>query len=422
MISNNFSLAKTWVINPTLHLQTEPSHFLSKEVLARILASTTSVFTAIDATAHLITGTLEGGYALLQRALPVPTLSASTTSAAAHFSNSLFFTKITFIASFAGIINPKSLIHFEKAPELIEASSPVINKLVNDILEKNDDQSIENVKAFWEKASLQDKHEFVLFFRCVIPKTDDLPRDPYELLKDTIYTSTEFNGPRTWESLEKALAENTNATYYHSTSKAALYSILSEGRIRVTHEKMYRGAFVSTYAPESCFGSYTLALTPEIERLSKPNHSFKARFSTQWTGFSQPIPINNKTLSHVIVETRRQDIIKHIEQDLSSLAGRHITVISEHDAQISIRGTQNKGLGFPKEWQNDKAQALVLRALTENTPANSQKAYTTLSEDLKEPFNVAAVSIAELFARMLLELQKILNPQPVEQTRQMAYA
>jgi hypothetical protein len=391
MISNNTSLTQTFVINPTMDLCNDHSSFLSKELAARILVAFTSVFAAVDVCIHLAAGLLEGGGYLLQQALPMPAFSVSSQSAIQHLSSAWFFAKVAAGGSLAGLINPKSVRHFENTKTLIPAEpgvfyNPLIEKLIMDIANGEETAPFPNICHFLANASLEKKHELMEAINANF-KTD-AHLDLYECIKGSVHKSIAperefFLEPRAlhslfpWGSPDIENASLAESFYFHPTYKEELKAILKEGKVPIKHEKIYRGVPVLT-TPEPALGGYLLGFNRSIEFLSTPNNSFFDGMSF-WAIFSRAVPL--EALECILVSANDREEVNALQ---NIFAHRNISVIQYDEAVPMLRQVRTKNLGIPKEWQDD-GREVKERILMHLNRAPSVRR-TSLYEDLQEPF------------------------------------
>ena len=372
MIDNNFSVTQ-YIIDPVLSLCQEDNSFLSKELAARIIAATTSIFAAADAFAHLSAGFL----------------TQSATSEA-HFTSASFFAKVTLIGSIAGIINPKALLHFEKTATLFPIPSREIN--------------IDEIIQDWPTASLREKSD--ISEQIHFETNNESSSVTRNTLVNTVYQSVDPLDHPVWEKQESPVRSNLrDAVYFHATSEDAFFSIIEQKALKVMHKGAYPGAFVSTGEPQINYGDFILCFRRNIERLSPLKTGFKADPSTYYAGFSKPIPVSTKTLACAIIYSSDHIYINAVQQRLSNLLGTPplggpIRVLSYDEAMRILHDEKGPNKGIPKEWQDqgEDVAANALETILERRPAQ-----TTLAKDLKEPFIAIASWARSFFASRVQE-------------------
>jgi hypothetical protein len=248
-------------------------------------------------------------------------------------------------------------------------------------------------------------------------------------MKDVVYRHIASSQPSDllkWLSPDEIVSNNAGsaglskidplslAYFFHATpTEHNLESILKSKNIEVRHEKAFKGAFVST-EPEYGFGKYVFVFNRSIERLSTLEHGFKLGAEKYWAGFSRNIPINERTLSCIIlddtrdaltVENRTNSIFSRIcccgsnksepsakdlaekaalEHRIEAWTGRKITVILRSELENRLDKIKALGVGIPKEWP-DEGQAMA------------QKVQSTMQLRLKiryaEPVAAARIAV-----------------------------
>jgi hypothetical protein len=391
----SFSLTERFVIDPTLYLcaplrypPEKPPRFIEKacsviksEVFARFTALFTSALAAPDALIHFSTGVYKGSSLLLKKWTRIGSAAGSSSEVYAHFRRARLFAVVTLIGSLAGAIWPGVLKYFRYSPppppneESISPSDApdAIVALSKAVQEDKEKDPFPQLRNFWEKSSLSDKHWFVQIF-------NQLP-EPFKavrvVLADMVYRSiavsplsqkqikwlnsneVTWNGNFTFQDVPNS----RNAFFFHATSEKALESILKSKKIEVRHEKAYRGAFVSTQ-PEYSFGPCVLAFKRNIERVSKLEHGFTINQETYWAGFSHDIPVTQFTLACVIIDTmygNEQDF----ENKCQKWAGWKITIESREAIRWTLDAIKLLNMGIPKEWpqEGEAAGQNILQAM-----------------------------------------------------------
>ena len=201
--------------------------------------------------------------------------------------------------------------------------------------------------------------------------------------------------------------------YYHATNKDGFINILKSGEIQVRHQKMYKGAFVST-KPEK-FGPYVFVFGRDIERrtgfaLNNANRKENgfAYDMAYWAGFADRLPVIDHQahdpnsaadpkkwakhqhackLSYVFVRERDYNniTVEETRKMLDEDGFNNVHVISAREAKYEEHFTKEL-LGpalIPKEWnhqnaaKNDLAAAIpgkMLNQYLNKRPANADAA------------------------------------------------
>ena len=394
MLNVSFSLTEQFVIHPALSLRAPTPEgaplkdFLRGEILARIVAIATSLFAALDGLIHLGAGLVKGGNFLLRKGLCLKPTSSSR-EILGHFAQALKFQGIAMVGTLLGVFNPDLLAHFlynPSAPDDEEEfpPSPSLSSA-----------SYDHLKEVWKKSSLEEKRAFVSHFN----RQEHIGVRRH--LGETVYRHvTTENSPVKWLSPQE-ISDRINADFeqktrfpyfYHATSKAGLEGILTSQRIEVRHEKAFRGAFVSN-RPELSFGQSILALNRRIERLSPLQHGFTIDRKTYWAGFSQSIPVTEKTLAYII-HNGDQQACDALAKDCLTLTGRNIKVIPfSSDGSDLCRRISNLGMGIPHEWRDE-------------SPTVGQKIFNVLQ--------IPRTQKASLLARISVQLQRLIKPSAIQ--------
>lgn len=344
----SFSLTKQVIINQALKLREAPldtpenpfipgriGHILQSEVAARIISIATSFFAAIDFFTHLGTGIVKGAHLGL-RNLNIRCLSPAPTGKeiACHFKLSSKFLGITVIGSIAATVWPGVLKYFQVSPfspggtsSDWKSTSETVQALWNQTADKGAFESL------WKKASINDRRTFVHHLN---GDTSDQGEYAKSALIDTVYRriSCLSSQSNQWPS------QKDTQVFYHATSWQGLEGILRSGKIEVRQDGVWRGAFVST-KPETEFGKYILVFNRNIERLSSLSRGFSAG-DRYWAGFSQDIPVNEMTLSSILVLTDYGEVSK-LAECCKTWTGREIEI-----TRLTAPISGDKAI--PKEW------------------------------------------------------------------------
>ena len=369
-----FSLTESLIFNPILQMRADllndPKsphgiggkmwHFIEAEIGARITALFTSLFAAADAFIHLSTGYYKGTCLLLEKCSPIQT-SWNKAEVDDHFRRASFFSGIAVVGSVAGVIWPGVFKYVKQAPsdsfddgDTISGTLPKkIHELVKAVQNGEETAPFGQLKTCWHSCDLTSKRWFVQAFN------QKMFKKVREVLADTVYRPITRGRPIRWLNNEEASAGGTcskanivsKGVFFHATSEKALESILKARKVEVRHEKAYRGAFVST-RPELNFGPCVLAFKRNIERLSELHHGFnKANENTYWAGFSQDIPVNDRTLAYIILNSHSESERKRLQNQCRTWTGRTIQVILNDE--VDLPGE----VAIPKEWPEEGEQA-----------------------------------------------------------------
>jgi hypothetical protein len=359
MLKVSFSLTQQVIINPVLKLRAAPldtqenpltipgriSHFFQSEVATRIIAIGTSIFAAVDFGAHLGTGIVKGVHLGLRK-IGIRCLSPAPTGQEIgyHFKQSAKFLGITALGSIAATVCPGVLRSFQNNPFLSKGTSSSDWKNTSETVQNLWNQTTDKItfEKRWEKASINDQRTFV---QLVDEDSTSKGIQAKSDLVDTVYRKN-YHRSNEWPK------QNDVEVFYHATTWQGLKGILKSRKIEVRHEKAYRGAFVST-KPETGFGKYILVFNRNIERISQLNHGFSVG-NAYWAGFSHDIPVNEMTLSRILIHNGNYDEASKLADSCNIWTGRQIDVenLSPHN-QISDQD-------IPKEWPgaDPKADAI----------------------------------------------------------------
>jgi hypothetical protein len=137
-------------------------------------------------------------------------------------------------------------------------------------------------------------------------------------------------------------------------------------------QSAWYGAFVAMERPADGYGPFVLAFNKRIERMSPlSTHVFEGQ-----GGFLQDIPVNNDTLSYIIIRdglwvreaikkqalvegasvdvTHPDQIREWVSKKCKEWTGRDVKVLLEQEATLYMQKVQAMNLGFPKEWGQPK--------------------------------------------------------------------
>lgn len=347
MVAVSFSLTEKIIIDPVLTLRAPLSPLepvglraqvwqgIQSEVVARVVAVFASLFAAADALVHVWAGCAKGmeGYA--------------------HFKQAAWFVGFAIVGSIGGIIWPGFLKNFRYSPlslsdRLLDAP-PSVRELVSKV-EKGAEPALESLKLFWRKSSLEEKHWFVKAFSGGDGET--VSATIREKMADTVYQPMchSLKGRKVEWLSERIVGKNGAPTFYHATTERALQSILQSKQVEVRHEKVFRGAFVSTM-PERDFGNCILVFNRNIERLSPLEHGFQMN-GGYWAGFSHNIPVTASTLESILLDQGTKEQCNDLARRCTQWAGREIRVIplQDFDPWNNILAKLSRRMGIPSEW------------------------------------------------------------------------
>ena len=376
MISPDFSLTRTIVIDNTRALSQNHLSFVYTEIAARVLAATASIFTAIDCAIHTVD--------TLYRWLWQGDQNAS-------FDKALFFAKMTPIASLAGIINPKSVSHFEAPLHYQPSMLPADTAEIVDVFFPKDSspptaEQIDAAITFIQSCSMQEKVDIMFAARHAIFPV------PEGVLQALYTPSNKHSNDFPWTAGDQT--ENSCSHYYHTTTEEAFVSILKTGRVNVEHQKEYRGAFVSANTMDENFGNISIEFKPVIERLSPLANGFFYR-NTYWAGFSRPIPVVKETVRAIIVNGSNKDLARVTGHTLNHL-GSKIPVFHT-SANCSHFPTTGP---IPKEWEDERFEGceedIAADIALDSRWRGGRPVQQTLLEDVLEPFNSIITGISSV--------------------------
>ena len=129
-------------------------------------------------------------------------------------------------------------------------------------------------------------------------------------------------------------------------------------------QSIFYGAFVAFKRPAPGYGPYILAFKKSIERISPLTTSVYGGEG----GFLYDIPVNNETLSHIVIEdwitadvrTRalaegvkiksKVQACEWLQEKCKKWTGKEVKVVLHSEAQSYISIVEKMNLGVPKEW------------------------------------------------------------------------
>lgn len=233
-----------------------------------------------------------------------------------------------------------------------QASKELI-RLIKDLF--LDKKPFENLRVYWKKSALEQKDLFVEIFNSSKAAQFKSVR---EKLADLVYSARIKGAPVEWLSPDevderigdiwKRVHGTSSPFYYHATSSSGLKGILRTKEVEVRHEKVYKGAFVSTQ-PEIGFGHCVLGFNRTIERKSSLLKSFPW-FNAHWAGFGKGIAVTKESLSCLIWVPNSQYSLQQMKTDAAAIAGWDIPVISLAELQPIQSELAKINMMVPKEW------------------------------------------------------------------------
>lgn len=391
-----FSLTERCVIDPSLSyyapkfLHYSPSicknpcyvidEFIKNTIVSRVIAVFASVFALADAAIHLSTAIGKGTRLLAGKIYNFQELCHYTKGdVTSHLKQSLRFAGIALIASIAGFILPSLLQRMEYQPPMppdiqiqdkmhVESQSSNYSEAVQIAIGHavyNRSNSQEPLSKFWESATLKEKDDFVRL--CNSSTQGDQARI---LMKDQVYRAIAPNClPSNWQSppadwlspdnVRSRLSTSAGAGekssldqayYYHPIStEEDLEEVLKSQEVRVRHERIFKGAFVTTKPPYSC-GKYMLVFNRSIERLSELAHGYDEG-GEYIALFSKNIPVNARTLCGIILDDRESP--ERMERHLKAFGhqiGCTIPLQKHSDVAGKLEKIKGLNMGVPKEW------------------------------------------------------------------------
>ncbi len=399
MATISFSLTEKVIVNPILTLRAplppkekdqgvtwkeSAWQLVQSEMISRIVAISASVFAVADAVIHFSTGVYKAASLIARKICFLPSRH-NKSIVYAHFRQAIRFSAIALIGSAAGFVWPGIFKYFRYSPPpptpFLGNISTRVSQLVTSVQNGKEKKPFTQLREFWRRCSLEEKHCLAQIFSLNSGNTfDGRPTAIFQTVRkeltSVVYqpissladrniqwlSSQEISPPHSWESATIF----DHSFFYHATSESALESILKSKKVEVRHEKAFRGAFVSTQ-PETGFGNCILAFYRNIERLSPLQHGFEVG-SNYWAGFSQDIPVTASTLAYIILEERNYDKSQRLSDNCKAWTGRAIEVISLEEARHHLDTIQQQHMGIPAEWPSSRDSGgpfgqMVLRTL-----------------------------------------------------------
>lgn len=350
------SLTERLVIHPILSLRAPPlestfwsgvRHMVESEVVSRVVALATSLFAGIDAGIHLGAFLFKGVHWALRRWVGEGlSPSPSPEQVLHHGKQAAWWLGVASVGSVAAAVWPGVLRYFaEGAPRLGPSRARdwrEASERVQALWDRTADR-----KAFeqlWMGSSLNDRETYVrLLDADVSPKGTEARRGLVHLLYRKVRGSSE-----SWPQ------QHDQSVFCHATSLEGLEGILKGEKIEVRHEKLYRGAFVST-KPETDFGKYVLVFNRSIERLSHLTHGFSVG-DAYWAGFSRDIPVNQETLNCILLHEGSFREANRLERQCAAWGGRPVEVKT-----FSDRGLMEGYQDIPHEWPGGDPHAHAIQ-------------------------------------------------------------
>jgi hypothetical protein len=349
-----------------------PRHFVEKQLVARVIGASASLFAGISAIYTITVVTTLGSYLLASRVITfLPPCIYSSSEITSLMKRVPVLVFLTCVGSIIGVIYPKALLSYSFCPHSDEADFDVLmRKAPNNLIalvekirnkEENLPESLQNeLTNYWQNAPLSHKDLFVRVFSNEMPNFERVRN----FLADTVSTSIRQNSNDLLRWLpptqvrdavttirEKNLSQIAKSYYFHATpTQESLESILKGRRVKVMHERAFKGAFVSTQ-PETGFGDYILVFKKaQIERLSHLEHGFSMGYDRFWAGFSQDIPVTESTLAHIVLNKDSDRDIEQLKETVKQWTGRDISVFRKQAIDTPLQNIHNLNLGVPKEW------------------------------------------------------------------------
>ena len=397
--------------------------FVREELVARVVAISTSVFCAADTALHIVLSVYVGVYALLGR-VGILEASQNATGAAflAHIMQASKYALGIIFGTVAGVIYPDAL-QLWQSPR-----GPVSNEIVfSDVAMtfimrrlgqlfvdhyRKDIQPIAKilcpeggkvdlaqVRKMWKQWKTEGNHVYMDFFVRIFDSAfypefkafraamaNTVYRQPGARWKNrTVRWLTDdeirqaLEGSKScWQYVVdlvqrilriKTVTENIflqNARLYHETSEENLMSILKSKQIEVRHKKAFKGAWCSIPTHTGLFGRVKLVLKAtgagqSLERSSRLGKGFTVG-DQYWAGFSEAVRVDGDTLAGIIVDNPEPGEIERLKEACTEAACREIKVISLKDALPQIAALNSLQLGIPEEWpEEDYGPANAIR-------------------------------------------------------------
>ncbi|GAB4231664.1 MAG: hypothetical protein Tsb0021_10130 [Chlamydiales bacterium] len=191
-------------------------------------------------------------------------------------------------------------------------------------------------KEEWRETSLKEKHKFI----CL------LEEDSSELATKIKHNIAPLIYRRAFSRVNEISCplEEERTIFYHVTDIKGIEGILKSGKIEVSHQQLFRGAFVSTY-PEARFGKYALVLR-NIEWLNPVNTGFLYSQTSYWVGFGEAIPVNENTLIRVgSLEESDEKELEELRKNCAAWANRNIKVQRDYVENFNVYDSL-----IPSDW------------------------------------------------------------------------
>lgn len=356
----------------------EARHLLSSKARAHVyvrvfMAWPVSIAAALDVIYHLALTIIKKISLILQSHNLIKLDPRTKVEMKAHIKRAGHYAKVMIVGSIAALIWPGVCKHFIPEPIILSTEVKIdqqqkdsralmkknISNSISQIIQ-NEGAQFNNLRGYWLSSSFNQKSVFVEML-----STDDYPvyANIRAQLSHIIYRPIDPSVPTgvRWLSNQQIVEEYKKinkvagktdvfcqAFYFHATrSRNNIKSILLSKKIAVTHNGRLQGAFVKAGAPEYVFGEYVLAFRRNIER---PNPVWDKGIYPSWVGFSEEIPVNEKTLAYIILQTNDEKERGSLEDSCLQLTGRKISVFLEKEITPYLNFSLSLGLGVPKEW------------------------------------------------------------------------
>jgi len=402
MTAVNFSLTQHCLTFPILRLSAEPldtkaeplsigghlSYLVQSQIITRVMAVATPLFSSIDCLVHLSMGMIKTiPFAL--NCIHVRLLSSTPLGIEIlhHFKHAAKFFVLATVGSAMAVLFPPILKYFLMSgfdPDGSGVNWDNAPEKVKELWSQVTDTA--TFRALWDKASIVEKRIFVTLLDRDNSATALLAKTS---LVSIIYKKVQGSAAHNWPQ------QQGPGIFYHATSSKGLEGILKSRRIEVRHEKAYRGAFVST-KPETSFGKYVLVLDRSGERLSVLQHGFNIG-NAYWAGHAGDIPVTANNLKKVLVTDASSREVSTLSRDCQTWTGRSITVESFDSRNSTINANQE----IPKEWPGDDPhaaaihQTLRIRAVQAVQVGQRQSFFTAIMNTI----SVSLPNMSQIFAR-----------------------
>lgn len=250
------------------------------------------------------------------------------------------------------------------------------------VIKGEENEPFPSLHRYWDSKSvkyLQYRHQFAQLFGSGLCDRFQAVRKEFV---HKVYRRPPYRTELQWLSLpeihnqiQKSLLSDSDKAnchifgsgyYFHSTTGDGLEGILKSGQLEVRAARLYRGAFVAI--KPFVFGHpYVFVFKKCIEHLRNLFHGFPEGSGNNdyWAGFSHDIPINEKTVAHIL---RKKDAPKSEDEitDLCVKFKRNFKVISEAEYTSKWKPKIDAlNLGIPSHWGDSIHQDYVKPEIVE---------------------------------------------------------